>query len=617
MGSKAVLDCWDTVRICTSAKSLRGRSEKELRSLRQEFEIQQHLHHPNIIQMLDSFETENEIVVVTEYAEKELYEILGKEGYLPEERVHRIVCDLVSALYYLHSHRVLHRDLKPQNILLEANGVAKLCDFGFARSMSAGTYVLTSIKGTPLYMAPELIEEKPYDQNADLWSLGCIIYELLVGSPPFCTSSILHLVRLIRHEAVKWPDFISPTCQSFIQGLLQKDPKQRLTWPQLLDHPFVKNGVLILKEEGALTPLTSPLTASQAMAKEIQEQDLVNRTASKSKIFNQAVQKMEEREKKLNLLQQTNRCVSNTGEVKYIEATKDSLLLGGNKLSPCKTSTTRSCNVIYCKSSTACSGEKNKLNKSSMDSNLVVAMDNQKTLQSISEVCHANVYSNKKLDSAASVMGRINLSLGGTQCERSVSLSNGVSCAGVSFAGHVDGIVKQFDVMDLVVSGEKNVCHNGILSKTILNHVNSDSEKKRCAGSSQEYNVAKLKSRHVLSKQNCAAGLCKSHGIFTLHSWNSTVSIHPIESDEWLAFLQHTMEEVMDGDVDALQQCNFVGVVVSPLRNPGASCRVVEYVACLLSLPFVVNSIIEEDISKIQQVIVICMMFWSHNELLE
>lgn len=312
---------------------------------------------------------------------------------------------------------------------------------------------------------------------------------------------------------------------------------------------------------------------------------------------------MEEHEKKLKLLQQTNRCVSNTDEVKCSETAKDSLLLGGNKLSPCKTSTTRSCNVIYCKSNTACSGEKNKLNKSSTDSDVVVAMDTQKTLQSISEVCHANVYSNKKLDSATSVVGRTNLSLDGMQCERSVSLSNGVSCAGVSFSGHVDRVGKQFDVMDLVVSGEKNVCHNGILSKTNLNHVNSDSEKKRCTGLSQEYNVAKLKSRHVLSKQSFAAGLCKSH-VFTLHSWNSAVSAHPIESDEWLAFLQHTMEEVMDGDVDALQQCNFVGVVVSPLRNPGASCRVVEYVACLLSLPFVVNSISEEEISKIQQVIV-------------
>lgn len=83
--------------------------------------------------------------------------------------------------------------------------------------MSTGTHVLTSIKGTPLYMAPELIEEHPYDHNADLWSLGCIIYELLVGAPPFCTTSILHLVRLIRHEQVQWPNFISDICISFLQ----------------------------------------------------------------------------------------------------------------------------------------------------------------------------------------------------------------------------------------------------------------------------------------------------------------------------------------------------------------------------------------------------------------
>lgn len=156
-------------------------------------------------------------MVVTEFAHKELHIILGKEGFLHEDRVRVIVWDLVSALYYLHSHRVLHRDLKPQNILLDVQGKAKLCDFGFARNMSTGTYVLTSIKGTPLYMAPELIDERPYDHTADLWSLGCIIYELLVGVPPFCTTSILHLVSLIRHEQIQWPSSITPTCTSFLK----------------------------------------------------------------------------------------------------------------------------------------------------------------------------------------------------------------------------------------------------------------------------------------------------------------------------------------------------------------------------------------------------------------
>ena len=84
---------------------------------------------------------------------------------LDEEMIQNIAAQLVSALYYLHSNRILHRDMKPQNILIGKGGKIKLCDFGFARTMSSSTFVLTSIKGTPLYMAPELVQEKPYDHT--------------------------------------------------------------------------------------------------------------------------------------------------------------------------------------------------------------------------------------------------------------------------------------------------------------------------------------------------------------------------------------------------------------------------------------------------------------------
>lgn len=91
-----------------------------------------------------------------------MFEILEDDGNLPAETVRSIARQLVQALNYLHTNRIIHRDMKPQNILIGANGCVKLCDFGFARCMSRNTMVLTSIKGTPLYMAPELVQEQVY-----------------------------------------------------------------------------------------------------------------------------------------------------------------------------------------------------------------------------------------------------------------------------------------------------------------------------------------------------------------------------------------------------------------------------------------------------------------------
>ncbi|XP_029815761.1 serine/threonine-protein kinase 36 [Manacus vitellinus] len=278
-----------------------GRSEKELKNLQREIEIMRGLHHPNIIQMLDSFETDKEVVVVTDYAEGELFQILEDDGSLPEDQVQTIAAQLVSALYYLHSHRILHRDMKPQNILLGKDGVVKLCDFGFARAMSIHTMVLTSIKGTPLYMSPELVEERPYDHTADLWSVGCILYELFVGTPPFYTNSIFQLVSLIVKDPVKWPTAMSPVFKSFLQGLLMKDPHQRLSWPELLSHPFIAGRVTVIddtEECGISNPFTTKLSPELQALKEQQAHSLVPRS-SQSRILRKAQQKMvEEAQKK-------------------------------------------------------------------------------------------------------------------------------------------------------------------------------------------------------------------------------------------------------------------------------------------------------------------------------
>ncbi|XP_060529855.1 serine/threonine-protein kinase fused [Cylas formicarius] len=422
--------------------SKRGRSTKELKGFRRECEIQRELHHPNIIQMLDSFETENEIFVITEFAHKELTAILSKEGYLPENKVQILVWDLVSALNYLHSNRVLHRDLKPQNILLDVNNKAKLCDFGFARNMSTGTHVLTSIKGTPLYMAPELIDEQPYDHNADLWSLGCIIYELLLGTPPFCTSSILHLIRMIKDEQIQWPTFLSADCSSFLKGLLQKNPNKRMTWEHILNHPFVKGHILITQNVATM-PLTQPLSASAQEIKEQQRKESVN--------------------------------------YKHLKST------------------------------------------------------GQRTPES----------ENKKLVGQSKTPRNSNETL-----KKSTILS----------------------VKDHKTENDTNITSNN--SRGSL----------PCRGSegTDEVQISKcLKEKLNFIEEN-----------------------HPIEADEWIVFLQRSIQEIMNGEMTSLLQPNLTNILVSPLRNSNSNSKVLSYVARLLSVAFVVKGTPEETLGKIKKVYV-------------
>ena len=311
-------------------------SSSELSSLRSECKIQLQLSHPNVVKMLDAFETPKEIVAVTEFVpDGDLNKLLGpgrkdktlKPSKVPENKVKQLAGDLMGALHYLHSRRVLHRDLKPANVLLdEKSNLAKLCDFGFARHLGVETMVLTSIKGTPLYMAPELIEEKPYDHTADLWSAGAILYELSVGYPPFPTNSLFQLIKKIRYEQIFWPTHLSEALRSFLQGLLEKDCKKRFTWQQILEHPFLKqtsfhfniqqnsgNGLLSDTESTSSAnplspplsrlfspqPLTEKLTESQELAKEIQRQDKAKLLPGGSQTLIKVAEKYEEQKRKI------------------------------------------------------------------------------------------------------------------------------------------------------------------------------------------------------------------------------------------------------------------------------------------------------------------------------
>ena len=219
-----------------------GQSKDDLLSFKREIDILKKVSHPNIMRMLDIFETDTDFCVVSELARGDLFQIIDDNQTLPESVLKNVAAQLVSTLAYLHKNRIIHRDMKPQNILITAKGALKLCDFGFARALSYTTLFLNSIKGTPLYMAPELVQEQRYDEKIDVWSLGIILYELFYGEPPFFTNSIYKLIQMIVNDPIKWPEGphkISDTFKDFLLKMLQKEPSDRISCEELLSHPFI------------------------------------------------------------------------------------------------------------------------------------------------------------------------------------------------------------------------------------------------------------------------------------------------------------------------------------------------------------------------------------------
>ncbi|XP_019492875.1 PREDICTED: aurora kinase A [Hipposideros armiger] len=206
--------------------------------LRREVEIQSHLRHPNILRLYGYFHDATRVYLILEYAPLgAVYRELQKLSRFDEQRTATYITELANALSYCHSKRVIHRDIKPENLLLGSAGELKIADFGW--SVHAPSSRRTTLCGTLDYLPPEMIEGRMHDEKVDLWSLGVLCYEFLVGKPPFEASTYQETYKRISRVEFTFPDFVPEGARDFISRLLKHNPSQRPTLKEVLEHPWI------------------------------------------------------------------------------------------------------------------------------------------------------------------------------------------------------------------------------------------------------------------------------------------------------------------------------------------------------------------------------------------
>jgi len=206
--------------------------------LRREIEIQSHLRHPNILRLYGYFYDQNRVYLILEYAARgELYKELKKARRFSEERSATYVASLARALVYCHKKHVIHRDIKPENLLIGIKGELKIADFGW--SVHAPHSRRQTLCGTLDYLPPEMVEGRDHDHAVDVWSLGVLAYEFLVGVPPFEAEGHSETYKRICKVDLRFPDHVSADARDLITQLLVKDPKDRISLRKVTEHPWI------------------------------------------------------------------------------------------------------------------------------------------------------------------------------------------------------------------------------------------------------------------------------------------------------------------------------------------------------------------------------------------
>lgn len=226
--------------------------EKKMNYVKLERDVMTKLNHPNVIKMLLCFQDPGNLYYVTELAvNSDLQKVLNNIGTLNIPIVKILMGQLLLAIAHMHKNRVIHRDLKPENILLDGKNRVKVTDFGTAKMFTndepfqaqRGSFV-----GSADFVPPETLIETPIGPSSDLWSYGCILYNLIVGVPPFHSKTQFETFQLIQDLKYSIPGFVPLSAAELIKALLKIDPSERLghgeyerDYESIRNHPFFQD----------------------------------------------------------------------------------------------------------------------------------------------------------------------------------------------------------------------------------------------------------------------------------------------------------------------------------------------------------------------------------------
>ncbi|XP_075906259.1 calcium/calmodulin-dependent protein kinase type 1 isoform X3 [Nelusetta ayraudi] len=227
---------------CIPKKALEGKEN----SIENEIAVLHKIKHANIVSLEEIFESKSHLYLVMQLVSGgELFDRIIEKGFYTEKDASKLICQILDAVKYLHDMGIVHRDLKPENLLydsMEDDSKIMISDFGLSKIEGADS-VMSTACGTPGYVAPEVLAQKPYSKAVDCWSIGVIAYILLCGYPPFYDESDTKLFEQIlkaeyEFDSPYWDD-ISDSAKDFIVHLMEKDPSTRYTCDQALQHPWI------------------------------------------------------------------------------------------------------------------------------------------------------------------------------------------------------------------------------------------------------------------------------------------------------------------------------------------------------------------------------------------